>query len=110
MAYVISDLRRRLLPVLVVLDVPPLDLQGGGGARPTERTRHLHIVAAPCCDVAWHLCKESWKRSKERSQRALQGRQLHLFLISVVQEDARLQKDLNGTDELDEFGNLPVQL
>lgn len=72
-AYIISDLWRLLLPVLVVLDVPPLDLQGGGGARPAEGTRHLHILAAPCCDVAWHLGKESWKRRKKEG---LEGRRL----------------------------------
>lgn len=66
MAYIISHLWRLLLPVLMGLDVPPLDLQGGGGARPTERTRHLHVLAALRCDVAWHLCKESWKRRQEK--------------------------------------------
>lgn len=64
-AYIISDERRLLLPVSVVLDVPPLDLQGvGGRARPTEGTRHLYVLAAPRRDVMRHLCEERCARNK----------------------------------------------
>lgn len=64
MTYIISDLRGLLLPLLEVLDVPPLDLQGRGGTRPTERARHLHILATSCCDVTWHFCEESCRGRK----------------------------------------------
>lgn len=67
--YIISDLCRLLLPVSVVLDVPPLDLQRvGGRARPTEGTRHLYVVTALRCDVVWHLCKQSWKKGGELNE------------------------------------------
>lgn len=65
-AYIISDERRLLLPVSVVLDVPPLDLQGvGGRARPAEGTRHLYVLAAPCRDVVRHLCEERCARNRK---------------------------------------------
>ena len=69
MAYIISDLGRLLLPVSVVLDVPPLDLQGvGGRARPTEGTSHLYILPALRRDVVRYLCEESCNRKKERDK------------------------------------------
>ena len=68
-AYVISDLGRLLLPVPVVLDVPPLDLQGvGGRACPAEGTSHLYILPALRCDVVWNLCKESCRRKIYRTE------------------------------------------
>lgn len=72
--YIISYLGRLLLPVSVVLDVPPLDLQGvGGRARPTEGTSHLYILTALGRDVVWHLCKESCKRKKGKKFRENDG-------------------------------------
>ncbi len=66
-AYIISNLGRLLLPVSVVLDVPPLDLQGvGWRARPTEGASHLYILTALGRDVVWHLCKESCKRKNKK--------------------------------------------
>lgn len=58
------------MPASVVLDVPPLDLQGvGRRPRPTEGACHLYILTAFCCDVMRHLCKESCEIIKKKKKK-----------------------------------------
>lgn len=62
------------MPLSMVLDVPPLDLQGvGGRARPTEGTGHLYILTAMCRDVMWDLCKQCCNREREMVLRCPQN-------------------------------------
>lgn len=64
--YLTGSPRLFVRPVLVVADVPPLDLQGvGGGAAAAEGTRHLHILTRLRRHVVGGLREEScWRQSQ----------------------------------------------
>lgn len=60
------------MPLSIVLDIPPLDLQGvGRRARPTEGTGHLYILTTVCRDVVWDLCKQCCNRETETERDGL---------------------------------------
>lgn len=64
--YLTGSPRLFVRPVLVVADVPPLDLQGvGGGAAAAEGARHLHILPRLRRHVVRGLGEEScWRQSR----------------------------------------------
>lgn len=64
--YLTGSPRLFVRPVLVVADVPPLDLEGvGGGAAAAERTRHLHILTRLRRHVVGGLGEQSCCRQSE---------------------------------------------
>lgn len=65
-AYIVGNMCRQVVPAPVVLDVPPLNLQGVGSKTcSSERACHLHVLTAVCCDVMWDLGEESCNREEE---------------------------------------------